>query len=115
MGVPQGRWMVYFMENPHRKWMMTSGSLLFLHIFNHHESSLVIINHHEKPPRHSPYFEVVFMETSISSCPLGPGEAEPGGSSLLHRPGARLWPGKKMAMGLRNPGPSAKPWGYHGG
>ena len=26
MGVPQVRWRVYFMENPHRKWMMTGGT-----------------------------------------------------------------------------------------
>ena len=26
MGVPRNRWMVYFMENPTRKWMMTGGT-----------------------------------------------------------------------------------------
>ena len=26
MGVPQARWLVYFVENPNLKWMMTGGT-----------------------------------------------------------------------------------------
>ena len=29
MRVPQGRWMVYFRENPKLKWMMTGGTPIF--------------------------------------------------------------------------------------
>ena len=35
MEVPQARWLVYFMENPNRKWMMTGGTSILgnLHIY----------------------------------------------------------------------------------
>ena len=29
MGVPQARWLVYFMEDPNLEWMMTGGTPIF--------------------------------------------------------------------------------------
>ena len=48
MGVPQARWMVYFMENPKIKWMRTrgppiSGNLHFASVSIHDLSCVVRI------------------------------------------------------------------------